>query len=118
METTNIKSIIWVGSSLKYLRTFPEEVKDYIGYALYEAQKGEMPTSAKPLKGLSGVIEIRADFHKDTYRTVYAIKLGKKLYVLHAFKKKSKQGIATPKTDLNLIKARLNIAQELAKEEC
>ena len=88
-----------------------------MGYALYEAQKGEMPTSAKPLKGLAGVIEIRANDRSGTYRIVYAIKLSDKLYVLHAFQKKSKKGIATPKTEIELIQSRLKIAQELAKEK-
>ena len=99
------------------MRSFPEKVKDDIGYALYEAQKGNMPARAKPLKSLTGVIEIMANFYKDTYLTVYAVKLEEKLYVLHAFKKKSKQGIDTPKADLDLIKTRLKIAQELAKEK-
>jgi len=76
-----------------------------------------MPAKAKLLKGLPGVIEIRTDYCKDTYRTVYAVKLGRKLYVLHAFKKKSERGITTPKPDLNLIRSRLKMAQKLAKEE-
>ena len=111
-----LKKIVWIGSSLEDLRECPEEVKDDVGYALHEAQQGEMPTTAKRLKGLSGVIEIKTDFHSDTYRTVYAIKLGNKLYVLHVFKKKSKKGISTPKPDINMIKSRLKIAQKLAEE--
>ena len=85
-----------------------------MGYALHEAQQGEMPTKAKPMKGLSGVIEIKTDYHSDTYRTVYAIKLGDKLYVLHVFKKKSKKGISTPKPDMDVIKSRLKIAQHIS----
>ncbi len=112
-----LKSVIWIGSSLEDLRKFPEQVRDEIGYALYEVQKCEMPAGAKPLKGISGVVEIRTDHQTDTYRTVYAVKLGKKLYVLHTFKKKSKKGISTPKPDMNLIRARLKIARRLAKEE-
>ncbi len=116
MVATNLKKIIWIGSSLEKLQYCPEEVKDDVGYALYEAQQGEMPTKAKPLKGLSGVIEIKTDYHGDTYRTVYAIKLGDKLYVLHVFKKKSKKGISTPKPDMDMIKARLKTAQNLAEK--
>ena len=81
-----MKKIVWIGSSLDDLREFPEEVKDDVGYALYEAQQGGMPLRAKPMKGLSRVIEIKTDYHSDTYRTVYAVKLGDKLYVLHVFK--------------------------------
>ena len=116
MADRRLKSIVWIGSSLEDLRTCPEGVRDEVGYALYEAQQGELPTKAKPLKGLSGVIEIRTDFRTDTYRTVYAVKLGNTLYVLHTFKKKSKRGIATPQTEMNLIRARLKTAQRLAKE--
>lgn len=116
METNDLKRIVWIGSSLDDLRKFPEEVKDDVGYALYEAQQGGMPFRAKPMKGLSGVIEIKTDHHSDTYRTVYAVKLGDKLYVLHVFKKKSKKGISTPKPDMNVIKSRLKTAQKLARE--
>ena len=112
METNDLKQIVWIGSSLDDLRESPEEVKDAVGYALYEAQHGEMPAKAKPMKGLSGVIEIKTDYHGDTYRTVYAVKL----YVLHVFKKKSKKGISTPKPDMNVIKSRLKTAQHLAGE--
>ncbi len=75
-----------------------------------------MPFKAKSMKGLPGVIEIKADYLADTFRTVYTVKLGARLYVLHVFKKK-KKGISTPKPDIDLIKSRLKTAQELAKEE-
>jgi len=116
METNNLKKIVWIGSSLDNLKEFPEEVKDEVGYALYEAQQGEMPIKGKPMKGLAGVIEIKTDYHSDAYRTVYTIKLGDKLYVLHVFKKKSKKGISTPKPDMNVIKSRLKTAQNLEGE--
>jgi phage-related protein len=110
------KPIIWVGASLDDLKQFPEDVKDEIGYALYLAQIGKKHPNAKPLKGFSGVMEIVSDHEGDTYRAVYAVKLGDKIYVLHAFKKKSKRGIKTPKQEIDLIKARLKRAQALAKE--
>ena len=71
-------------------------------------------TDIKPLKGFSEVLEIVTDFQTDTYRTVYATKIEKVIYVLHAFKKKSKKGIATPKPEIDLIKQRLNLAQAIA----
>ena len=110
------KSVIWIGSSLEDLKDFPEAVQDEIGYALYQAQIGKLYHTAKPLKGIHGVIEIVSNFYKDTYRAVYAIKLGDRIYVLHAFKKKSKHGIKTPKQDIDVIQTRLKIAQALAKE--
>ena len=73
-----------------------------------------MSPAAKPLKGIgSGIFEIRADYRTDTYRAVYAVKIGERIYVLHCFQKKSRRGIKTPKRDIDLIKRRLRIAQEL-----
>ena len=109
-----IKPVKWIGSSLEDLKEFPEEVRQDIGYALYLAQCGEKHPSAKPLKGFkgSGVLEVVENFDGDTYRAVYTVKLACVLYVLHAFQKKSKQGIATPKQDIDLIEARLKRAQD------
>jgi len=73
--------------------------------------------NAKPLKGIGGgatVIEIFEDHDRNTYRAMYTVKIGSKLYVLHAFQKKSKKGIETPKSDIDVIKARLKRAKELA----
>jgi phage-related protein len=77
-----------------------------------------MPKDAKPFKGLgSGVFEIAVQFIGDAYRTVVAVQLGEKIYVLHAFQKKSKKGIATPKREVDLIKQRYAEAKELAENE-
>lgn len=113
-EKPAIKSVVWIGSSLDDLREFPEEVRAGIGYALYLAQTGSKHPHAKPLKGFkgAGVLEIVEDDDGDTYRAVYTIKFSDIIYVLHAFQKKSKHGIATPKSDINLIEKRLNRAKE------
>ena len=77
-----------------------------------------MPTNAKPFKGLgSGVLEIALRYATDAYRVIVAIQLGNKIYVLHAFQKKSKQGIATPQQDIEVIRQRYRQAQEMAKDE-
>lgn len=113
-----MRRIVWVGSSLKDLRKFPEAVKDEVGYILYLVQIGEHHKNIKPLIGFSGgVMEIKSDYDKDTYRAVYAAKLGDEIYVLHTFKKKSKTGIKLPKEDIEVIRQRLIRAQELAKTE-
>jgi len=80
---------------LKDLRSFPDEVRDYVGYALYEAQLGNKSRAAKSLLGFrsAGVVEIIKDYHTDTYRAVYTVKFGGIIYVLHAFQKKSKHKI-------------------------
>jgi phage-related protein len=111
-----IKEVVWIGSSLDDLRDMPEDVQDDTGFILDRVQRGLFHHNIKPLKGLSGVQEIRIDFDKDTYRTVYALKLADRIYVLHVFKKKSKQGIKTPKQDTDVIKERLKRAKELADE--
>ena len=114
MEASSpLKTIIWIGSSRTDLKVFPAEVKDVMGYALYQAQLGLKAASAKPLRGFggAGVLEIVANWRTDTYRAVYTVKFSDTIYVLHAFQKKSKKGIATPKSDMELIKNRLRTAQ-------
>ncbi len=85
-----------------------------MGYALYQAQVGRKATTAKPLRGFgsAGVLEIIEDYQTNTYRAVYTVKFSDFVYVLHAFQKKSKKGIATPKSDIELIKRRLKSAEE------
>ena len=111
------KPVVWLGNSLDELRKFPDEVRDEMGYALYQAQINKKHPSAKPLKGFkgAGVLEIVENFDGDTYRTVYTVKLAGVVYVLHAFQKKSKKGIATPTKDIELIKKRLKLAIETHK---
>lgn len=105
----------FIGSALKDLRQFPEKVRRQVGYDLDIVQSGETPLSAKSLKGLSGVMELVERYDKDTYRAVYITNIGGTVYVLHCFKKKSKQGIKTPKEDIDLIKQRLRQAQKERK---
>ena len=85
-----------------------------MGYALYEAQMGGKHLDAKPLKGFggAGALEIVADHDGDTYRAVYTVRFADAVYALHAFQKKSKRGIATPKREMDRIRRRLQLAQE------
>jgi phage-related protein len=108
------KPLFWVGSSREDLREFPEEVKDVMGHALHVAQTGGKHPDAKPLSGFGGarVLEVVEDHAGDTYRAVYTVKLAGAVYVLHAFQKKSKRGIGTPKKDAALIRERLKRAEE------
>lgn len=112
------KPLVWMGDSLEAVRSFPSAVKDEIGFALYQAQVRSKHVNAKPMKGLGpGILEIVSEYRRNTFRAVYAVRLGFKVYVLHAFQKKSKSGIATPKSDIDLIKLRLKRASELHKEQ-
>ena len=107
-----IKPAVFVGSSRHDLRAFPAVARREIGQALFEAQLGEHPIGAKPLKGFgSGVLEIRDNFDGNTYRAVYSVRFEGVLYVLHTFQKKATRGIATPKRHLDLIKQRLRQAE-------
>ncbi len=115
-DTPIIRPIIWLGNSKRNIQKFPEEAQKAMGSELQTIQFGGMPKNAKPFKGVgSGVIEIAIKFDKEAYRTVFAVQFGDKIYMLHAFQKKSKKGIKTPKQDIDLIKQRLKEAQELEK---
>ena len=108
----SIKPVVWIGSTKADLRNFPEEVKDSIGFALYVAQQGGKHADAKPLRGFgsAGVLEIVEDHDGDTYRAVYTVRLAGRVYVLHAFQKKSPSGIRTARTDVKLVATRLSDA--------
>jgi len=111
-----LKPVIWVGSSLKDLRAFPEPVQDHMGYALYVAQRGGRHRNAQTLSGFgAGVVEVIKDFRGDTFRAVYTVRHADAVYVLHAFQKKSKTGRETPRRDMELIEQRLREAEQIAK---
>lgn len=108
-----LKQVRWIGSSYDDFMEFPQQVHDSMGYALHRVQEGKSPRHSKKLKGAqAGAIEILAGHDGDTFRAVYTVKFAEVVYVLHAFKKKSKTGIATPKPDLDLIRRRLRLAEE------
>ena len=112
MGTDVLKPVEWVGSSRADLKKFPAAVQDQVGFALYQAQAGLKHRDAKPLKGLgANILEVVSRQEGNTYRTVYTVRFKAAIYVLHAFQKKSKRGIATPKQELDLVKQRLKAAQ-------
>lgn len=113
-----LKPVIWVGTSKKELKTFPRAVQRDIGQALFTAQAGGIDPAAKPLKGFKGtmVMEIVESHRTDTYRAVYTVKFGDFVFVLHAFQKKSRTGIKTPKVVIDLIKRRLSEARLIWQE--
>jgi phage-related protein len=102
-------------------KEFPERVQRITGYALHLAQSGEKHSDAKPLKGRkefrgASVLEVVENFDGDTYRAACAVKLAGRVYMLHAFQKKSKKGIATPKAEIDLVVRRLARAKEAHEE--
>lgn len=108
----------WIGSSYKDLMALPAAVRRFFGYALSLAQVGDQHDEAKVLTGFggAGVLEVVEDDRSGTYRAVYTVKFKEAVFVLHCLQKKSKHGIATPKEDLAIIRARLKVAEALAKE--
>lgn len=112
------KPLEWIASSYKDLMVLPALVRRRFGYALSLAQLGDQDDAAKVLKGFggAGVLEVVEDDAGGTYRAVYTVKFADVVFVLHCFQKKSKRGIATPKADMDIIRARLKVAQALAQE--
>jgi phage-related protein len=109
-----MKPVEWIGSSYKDFIALPEAAQDTMGHALYLAQIGRVHASAKPLKGFGGasVVELVEDDQHGTYRAIYTVKFESAIYVLHAFQKKSKTGIKTPRGEIELVRRRLRVAQE------
>ena len=112
------KPLVWIGSSKRDLIALPVPIRKFFGHALDFAQHGDKHDAAKALKGFggAGVLEIVEDGRGGTYRAVYTIKFKEAVFVLHVFQKKSKQGIATPKPDLDIIRERLKVAEKMVKE--
>lgn len=108
----------WIGSSRKDLLKLPADVRNLFGYALHFAQQGGQHQAAKVLKGFggAGVLEVVENNAGGTYRAVYTVRFEEAVFVLHCFQKKSKSGIATPKEDMDIVRARLKVAEIVAKE--
>ncbi len=108
------KPLKWIGSSRDDLKAFPRDVQRQMGVALWASQVGSKAPYAKPLKGFggAGVLEIIDDFDGETYRVVYTVRFADVVFVLHAFQKKAKRGIATPKNEIEKIEQRLKRAKD------
>jgi phage-related protein len=115
---TSEKSLIWMGSSKNDLMKLPAGVRKFFGHAFNFAQNGERHDDAKVMKGFgsAGVLEVVEEDAGGTYRAVYTIKFKEAVFVLHCFQKKSKSGIATPRKDMEIVHARLKLAEAMAKE--
>jgi phage-related protein len=112
------RPLFWEGSSKRDFKQFPTPVQKDMGVALFVVQLGGTPPSAKPWKGLgAGVYELIEDHRGDTYRAVYTVRIADRVHVLHAFQKKSKSGVKTPKADVGLIESRLKSVLERARKE-
>ena len=110
------RPVSWLTPSRKAFETFPEAARDVFMDALSIAAEGGKAGLAKPMKGLgSGVFEIALPYRGNAFRVVYAVQLGDGLWVIHAFQKKSTQGIKTPKHEIDLIRDRLKRLKEMLR---
>src|ERR1700733_6043967 len=97
-----LRPLAWLGNTRKNLREFPEAVQKLMGDELQLMQYGGMPKDAKAFRGVGrGVFEIALRPDREAYRSVLAVQLGRHIYVLHVFQKKSRKGIATPQQDID-----------------
>jgi phage-related protein len=112
------KPLFWIGSSKRDLMALSVGVRKFFGHALNFAQEGEQHAAVKVLKGFggAGVLELVEDDAGGTYRAVYTVKFQEAVFVLHCFQKKSKRGISTPQKEMEIIHARLKVAEAIAKE--
>ena len=117
-QPTRPEPVIWVGPARRELKALPREVQRTMGIALWFAQQGRIHPAASLMKGarFGGVIEVREDFDRSTYRLMYVAKLGEVIYALCAFRKKATKGIPTPRHLLDRVAERLRQAHEIHKQ--
>lgn len=114
--TRSTRPISWVSAARKEFANFPEGAQAICLAALTVAAEGGKADIAKPLTGLgSGVMEIALPYRGNAFRVVYAVQIGADLWVVHAFQKKSTQGIKTPKHEIDLITARVKRLKEMLR---
>jgi phage-related protein len=107
------RPISWIKAARKDFESFPLEAQRICHAALTVAAEGSKADIAKPMAGLgSGVFEIALPYRGDAYRVVYAVQIGAEIWVVHAFQKKSTQGIKTPQKDIELVRKRVTALKE------
>lgn len=110
------RPVSWIKAARKAFEEFPQDVQDDVLAALTIAADGGFPSNAKPMKGLgSGIYEIALSRRSDAYRAIYTVQFKAALWVVHAFQKKSKSGIKTPKQEIDLIGDRIKRLKEILK---
>lgn len=117
-DTLDLRPLLWVASAKRDFVGMPEEVVNDFGHWLFQVQKGRIPKNAKALSGFGGaqVMELWKDCADGTFRTVFTVRFAEVVVILHAFQKKSKKGIETPKQDIDLVHSRLKLAEAMYKE--
>jgi phage-related protein len=110
------RPISWIKAALKNFNAFPDGARTICLTALTMAADGGKADIVKPIHGMgSGVLEIALPFRGDAYRVVYAVQISEELWVIHTFKKKSNQGISTPKREMDVVQSRLKNLKEMLR---
>ena len=110
------RKISWIKAARRDFEEFPKGVQGDMLDALTVAAEGGKSEKAKPFHGVDGgVFEIASRYRGDAFRALYAIKIDADIWVIHAFQKKSKSGIKTPRMDVDLIHDRLKRLKEALK---
>ena len=108
------KQISWIKAARKDFEKFPKEAQSICLTALTIAAEGGKADIAKPFKGLgSGVFEIALPLRGNAFRVLYAVQVGDEVWVIHAFQKKSTEGVNTPRHEVELIEVRLKKLKEM-----
>jgi phage-related protein len=111
--TRPTRPISWIKAARKEFEKFPADAQAICLRALTIAAEGEKADIVKPLKGMgSGVFEIALPVRGNAFRVVYAVQIASEIWVVHAFQKKSTQGVKTPQHQIELIKDRLKSLKE------
>jgi phage-related protein len=114
--TPRTRPVSWLKAALRDFEKFPEGAQSICLTALTIAAEGGKADIAKPMHGLgSGMFEIALPFRGDAFRVVYAVQIADEIWVIHAFQKKSTQGIKTPQREIDLIKDRLKRLREMLR---
>lgn len=105
-----VKEVRWLGDSRTTVRAFPKAARLKVGQELTRVQLGAFPKHGKALPSIGrSVQEIRVAANKEAYRVIYVAAISTRVFVLHGFHKKSKQGVATPHLDMELARRRLRM---------
>lgn len=110
----NTRPISWLKGARKDFEAFPQGAQIEMAQALTILAEGQIPDIAKPLNGLgAGVMELALRYRGDAFRVVYALRIDDDIWVIHAFQKKSKSGIKTPRQEIDLVRQRLKRLKEM-----
>jgi phage-related protein len=113
LRVRDTRPISWLKGALRDYQAFPAAAQAVAEDALTQIAEGGTPDVAKPLTGLGGgVWELAIRARGDAWRVVYALQLAEAIWIIHAFQKKAKSGIATPKHEIDLVRERLKRLKE------